>query len=359
MTTNGDCNQHMDEASGCFSWDFSSSDKTFLVFLLGFLSCVIFSSTANGFLFFLTVRHKQLLWQPQYILINNISVSGIGMSLVTALVVLSSIVRKQTQVYGHWCIAQFCILRCFFLTSHMTLAVMAIERYIFICHGIHYLRIITTYSISIVTGLIWLVSGALSLHGGLVLSWIECGFQQQTNGLLCDAFTIKELIPFSYEQNMLVFGPPSVLTAFCVLVICYSYGCIYHAALRVSIALKCNNHRAKRTVGFYFLMFLLQLALNIFFIVLTMTGKKEASSCRSVNSLVTPLIIIIPTFIIGAFLLVRNPQIRQLLFSLCQSTWHEAPEVFDQSSRADGIGEDASRQEEKENKETPSFSLPG
>lgn len=155
MTTTSDWNQHMDEASGCFSWDFSSSDKTFLVFLLGFLSCVIFSSTANGFLFFLTVRHKQLLWQPQYILINNISVSGIGMSLVTALVVLSSIVRKQTQVYGHWCIAQFCILRCFFLTSHMTLAVMAIERYIFICHGIHYLRIITTYSISIVkwTGL--------------------------------------------------------------------------------------------------------------------------------------------------------------------------------------------------------------
>lgn len=60
---------------------------------------------AVGLLFFLMVRYKQLLWQPQYILLKNISACGVGMSCATALVVFSSILRKQTQIYGCWCIA--------------------------------------------------------------------------------------------------------------------------------------------------------------------------------------------------------------------------------------------------------------
>lgn len=169
---------------------------SFLPFFLVFLGCVLFSLTANGFLFFLTIRYKQLLWQPQYILIKNMSACGVGMSFVTACLVLSSVVRKQTQIHGCWCIAQFCTLRGFFLTSQMTLALMAVERYIFICHGIHYLRMINTCNVHISMGLIWLVSGAVSFHGGLVLSQNQCGFQQQTSGLLCYAFTIKEHITF-------------------------------------------------------------------------------------------------------------------------------------------------------------------
>lgn len=100
------------------------------------------------------------------------SACGVGMSFVTALVVLASIARNQTPMYGCWCIAQFCILRRFFLTSQMTLALMAIERYLFICHGIHYPRMINTCNVNINMALIWLVNGTLSLHGGLVLSQI-------------------------------------------------------------------------------------------------------------------------------------------------------------------------------------------
>lgn len=326
-------------------WNLSFSDKTFLIFFLVFFTGILFSTTANGLLFFLTLRYKQLLWQPQYIMLQNISACGLGMTFVIALVVSSSLVQMQTQIYGYWCIAQFCALRSFFLASQMTLALMAIERYIFICHGIHYLRMISTHSVQISLGLIWLISGAVSLHGGFVLSQIQCGYQHQTSGLLCDAVTIKEHITFSREEDILVFGPPGVILSFCILAICYCYGCMYHAALRVSMTLKCNNHRANRTVGLYFLMFLLQLALNIFYAILTLTGKTKASSCRMITSLMTPLLIIVPSCVKAAFLLTRNPQIKALLFTAyrqkCHSSIREVAEVevLQQIGGADVIGE--------------------
>lgn len=359
MTTCG-WNQPMDQISSCFS--FSFSDKSFLVFLLVFLGCALFSSTTNGFLFFLTVRFKQQLWQPQYILTKYISACGVRMTLVTAFVVLSSVVRKQTQIYGCWCITQFCLLRGFFLTSQMTLALMAAERYIFICHGIHYLRMINARNIHISMGLVWLISGAASFHGGLVLSQLKCGFQRQTSGLLCDAFTIKEHITFSREEGMLIFGPPSVITIFCTLAICYCYGCMYHAALRVSMALKCNHHRANRTVGLYLLMFLLQLALNTCFVILTVTDNRKISYCKKIGSVVIPPLIILPSGIIAAFLLIRNPQIKRLFFSaLLQSPATAEVEVFGQSSMDDEIAEDTCHVEhvERENIEIAPFPLPG
>lgn len=175
-----------------------------------------------------------------------------------------------------------------------------------------------------------------------MLSQIPCGFQRQTSGLLCNAFTIKEHITFSREEGMLVFGPPFFIVTFCVLAICFCYGCVYLAALSVSMALKCSNHQANRTVGFYLLMFLLQLALNISFVILTVMGKRKASSCRTVGSLVTPLLITIPPCINAAFFLVRDPQIKRLLFSAYRQKRRSGitaeVEVFQRGRRDDETG---------------------
>lgn len=297
----------------CLSWDFSLSEKTFLSFFLLFLSCAVFAIAANGFLFFMMTRFRQQLWQPQYILLKNISACGAGTGFTAALALTVSVAKKETQTYGSWCIAQFCILRCFFLTSQVTLALMAMERYIFICHGIHYLRVISTRNVHVCVGLAWLLSVMISVQGGLILERIEGGSRKQTGGLLCDAVTIKQHLAFSVKDDLLVFGPPSVLTLLCILTICYCYACIYHAALKVRMALKCSNHRASRTVGLYILMFLLQLTFNVFFVVLTLSEKRKATSCSVHSSLVTALLITVPPCIFAVFFATRNPQIKRLL----------------------------------------------
>lgn len=118
---------------------------------------------------------------------------------------------------------------------------------------------------------------------------------------------------------MLIFVPPSVITTFCMLTICYFYGCMYQH----SVALKCNNHRAKRTVGFSLLMFLLQLTLTVSFVILVASvDSRKPPSCNKNGFIVTPPPIVLPPGIIAAFLLVRNPQIKRRfsVFLSCSAT---------------------------------------
>lgn len=337
---------------------FSLSDNFFLLFFVAFLLCALFSSATNGLLFSLTVRYKPQLWQPPYILTKHMSACGVGLTALTVFFVLSSVVQKQTPTFGRWCIAQFCLLRCIFLTSQMTLALMAVERYIFICHGIHYLRVVTGCNIHVCMGLVWLISGAASLHGGLVLSQRECDIQQRTGGLLCDAVTLKEHLAFSWKEGVQLFGPPSVIVICCIVAICYCYGCMYHAALRLTRVLQCNNYRANRTVGFYLLVFLLQLALNVCFVTLTAVDNRKIPFCREISFIVTPLLVILPSGIIAVYLLLRNPQIRQLLFKATP----QPPTPVEVEMREQGRMDVAHRdvcQVELEMVETEPVALPG
>lgn len=318
-------------SSGCSNktstsdWDFSFSERTSLALFLAFLGCSCFSATASGLLLSVILRYRRILWQAQYFLVRNMSVCSFGMSFTSVVFVLSAVVREQPEIYGCWCISQFCILRSFFLMSQMTLALMAVERYIFICHGIHYLRMINTCNVLISLGLLWLISVAVSIHGGFVLSQILSGFQQPISGLMCNAVTIKEHIKFSLEENLLAFGPPSVITTFCTLTICCCYGGIYHAALRVSKALKCSNHRASRTVGFYFLLFLLQFIPSALFVVSTLT--EETPSCRMITHILRVLLMIIPSCVNPVFLLIWNPQIKQLLLASLKCGFRASTDV--------------------------------
>lgn len=159
------------------------------------------------------------------------------------------------------------ILYCFVRKSQMTLALTAI--YSFVTASTTSGQSIPAIFTFTLDSFVW----SVSLRGGLALICLQCGFQQQTSGLLRCAFAIKEHTSFSQEVDMLVFGPPSVIATFCILAICCCYGFMDHAALRVSVALKCNNHRANRTVGFHLLMFLLQL--NISSVIVKVERERE------------------------------------------------------------------------------------
>lgn len=131
------------------------------------------------------------------------------------------------------------------------------------------------------------------------------------------------------------------------------------------MALKCNNRRANRTVGFYLLMFTLQLSLNISFVVLTVVDNRKISSCRKIAFMVSPMLIVLPSGINAAFLLIRNPQIKRLFFSaFLRSRVAAEVEMFEHSRAADNAEEqichcEDRRDVERENSEDSPFPLPG
>lgn len=297
MTATGHPGQHVEEKSSHLSWDFLYSDQSSQAFLYLFVGSALFASSANGFLFFLT--SKKQLWQPHYILLQHTSACAVGKTFVTALAVFSP---------GSWPAAHFCTLLCFCLTSQMTLCLMAVERYLFTCRGTDYLRTVTTRSVHITVGLAWGLSGATSVHAGLLSHQIPLASQQPTTELQWAALTTRQNITCSREELTPVFVPPFVLMTFCALTMCYCSGRVYHASLRASGAVKCLNHRVNRTVAFYLFTFFLQLAPCVIVFA-------TASLCATATFLVTPQLIILPSCIDAAFHLIRNPQIKPLVLS--------------------------------------------
>ncbi|KAL6115238.1 uncharacterized protein ACO6RY_00136 [Pungitius sinensis] len=290
----GDFSPHVEEKSSFLAWDFLYSDQSSQAFLYLFIASALFASSANGFLFFLTL--KKQLWQPHYVLMNHASVCDVGKTLGTVLAVFSS---------GSW---HFSTLLCFSLTSQMTLALMVVERYLLTCHGTDYLRMVTTRRVHITAGLVWLLSGATSMPGGLLLHRILLAAQQTAAELQGGALTIRENITCSREDVMPVLVPPCVFVTLCTLAMCYCCGRMYHASLRASVAVKRLNRRANRSAAFYLLMFLLQLAPHL--IIFT-----TASLCPPITSLVTAQLMTFPSCISAAFQLLRNPQIKPLVLS--------------------------------------------
>lgn len=116
---------------------------------------------------------------------------------------------------------------------------------------------------------------------------------------------------------MQLFGPPSAITVLCIFSICFCYGCMYRAAFRVSVLLKLSTRRVNRTMGCYLLMFLLQLAMHMSFVGLTMSWGRGADPCRSLAFIITPFLIVVPTCINALFMLSRSPRMRSSVRALC------------------------------------------
>lgn len=59
---------------------------------------------------------------------------------------------------GGWCTTHFSGVTAVFLSSQMTLDLMAIEIYVFMCHSIYYLSIIISRHLQLALGLSWVLS---------------------------------------------------------------------------------------------------------------------------------------------------------------------------------------------------------
>uniref|UniRef100_W5NMR5 Olfactory receptor 4K15-like n=2 Tax=Lepisosteus oculatus TaxID=7918 RepID=W5NMR5_LEPOC len=139
-------------------------------------------SLTNGTMVHTFLRHPLFSEDPRYILFISMVVNdAIQLTLLTALYVVSYVFYK---VQASGC----CVLvMCAVLTTRNTpliLAGMAIERYVAICHALHYQHICTLRRTLLLLGLVLLLGAAPPLSDLLItlaverpdffLSWIFC-----------------------------------------------------------------------------------------------------------------------------------------------------------------------------------------
>ncbi|XP_075056328.1 olfactory receptor 5B17-like [Mixophyes fleayi] len=210
------------------------------------------------------VLMDQSLHEPMYILISNLVLNGIfGSSTFFPKLIIDLITSSKTISYGSCIIQTLCIT--LFATFEMsTFAIMAYDRYLAVCHPLHYVTVMTNKKVinliigSCVTSFI-VVLIAILLTGTLSL----CG--NKINNIFCDNMSLVNLScsnsALSKIYSAAVISISLIVT---ISVTVFSYLRIFVVCLRVS---KESRQKAVHTLVTHLLNFSVFL-LGFFFVAI-------------------------------------------------------------------------------------------
>ncbi|KAM3872173.1 uncharacterized protein ACN63O_003446 [Diretmus argenteus] len=229
-----------------------------------FVMLTVLSIVVNGFTLFGLGRSEELSWQPRFTLLKNLILSDLIQTVNFGLPIIHSLVHRRTMGFSAWCHIQYFAGSTTIFSSLITITCMAVERYLYVCHAIHYLTILTQLRLRLVMGLIWLLSVTISitnmalLHSGQ--KEVETGRSVRvTTGLLCEPDTVEQQLGFPRASAVFRKSVGSATLLACLLVYAFSYQRMYQVARSAVVPFNLVNTRARKTVLFYCGMLFLQL----------------------------------------------------------------------------------------------------
>ncbi|KAM4698735.1 olfactory receptor-like protein OLF4 [Rhinophrynus dorsalis] len=203
----------------------------FLVFLLLYLMTL----TVN-LLIILLVYTDFHLKTPMYFFLGNLSFLDICASSVTAPHLLINVFRERRSIAYSNCIAQVFFFISFACTESFLLAVMSYDRYVAICHPLHYSTIINTSLCAQLVTVVWVIGPCYSLVHTLCLLRLSFCDSKTIKGLFCELY---QLIQLSCSNNLVnnllvyVFAVGVCLCAFLITFISYLH--IFNSIFHINI----------------------------------------------------------------------------------------------------------------------------
>ncbi|XP_066218816.1 olfactory receptor 1J4-like [Saccopteryx leptura] len=187
----------------------------FTLFLGMYLTMVL-----GNLLIILLIRLDSRLHTPMYFFLSHLAFSDISVSSVTVLKMLMNMQTQQQSISYVGCIAQ---VYCFILfggLDNFLLAVMAYDRYVAICHPLHYTTIMREGLCVLLVAVTWAVScGTALTHTFLLVRLSFCAdntishFFCELTVLLklsCSDISLNDLFIF-IEGGILLFLPLGVI----------------------------------------------------------------------------------------------------------------------------------------------------
>lgn len=291
---------------------------------------IIISTTINGYVLSGLKSTDDPSWTPRYILLKNLIVSDILLIIIQGPTVTYCLYQRTTMPLGMWCFVQYFVNTACIFCSLLTITCMALERYLYVCQAIHYLRIITVRRLCAVVGAIWLCS---LLIPAVSITLLHVGEKQDvsntwdtTFGLMCEPDTLETSMgsprSAAIYRKMVGFA----VTVACLFSYCFSYLRMYQVARNAVQPFQQVNRRARDTVVFYCGMLLFQL-LPIFIKIasdtmyelegsLTMptelTAPRPSLAARTVHIMLL-LLLLVPPCVNPLVYSLRNHEVYQAL----------------------------------------------
>ncbi|KAM9241658.1 LOW QUALITY PROTEIN: olfactory receptor 7C1-like [Dugong dugon] len=216
-------------------------------FLLGlFLSMYLVTFTGN-LLIILAIISDSHLHTPMYFFLSNLSFADICFTSTTIPKVLLNMQTHNKVITYAGCLTQI-FFSFFGCLDNLLLTVMAYDRFVAICHPLHYMVIMNPWLCGLLTLGSWFLSVMGSLLETLALLRLSFCMHMEVPHFFCDLPEVLKLACSNILiNNIVVYFVTSVLGVFPFTGIVFSYSQIASSILRISSAR--GNYKAFSTCG--------------------------------------------------------------------------------------------------------------
>ncbi|XP_061447757.1 olfactory receptor 14I1-like [Rhineura floridana] len=276
----------------------------FVVFSAMYLAILI-----GNLLIIILVALNTHLQTPMYFFLVNLSILDLGSTSTTIPRSIANALMNTTRISYSECMAQMLFFLFFMSSDIFLLTVMAYDRYVAICHPLHYTSVMKWGKCIQLAGGAWM-AGFLNaaLHTGTIFSLPFCS--NVISQFFCEIPHLMKIScsdSYSSEVWALVFS--SALGLGCFVLIAMSYVQIFTAVLRMpSIA---NRQKAFSTCIPHIIVFSVLLSTGIFSYVMP-----TSSPSYHLDEMLAVIYSVIPPMMNPLIYSMRNKDVKTALWKL-------------------------------------------
>ncbi|KFO34263.1 olfactory receptor 7C2 [Fukomys damarensis] len=214
------------------------TDNPGLQSLLFGLLLHLYLITITGNLFIiLAVISDSHLHTPMYFFLSNLSFADISFTSTTVPKTLVNIQTQNKAITFAGCVTQIFFFIMFGCLDNLLLTVMAYDRFVAICHPLHYVVIMTPRFCGLMALGSWLMSFMGSLSETLTVLTLSFCENTEIPHFFCDLPEVLKLAcSDTFTNNLVVYSVTIILAIFPLSGILFSYSQIFFSILRISSA---------------------------------------------------------------------------------------------------------------------------
>ncbi|XP_036187411.1 olfactory receptor 1J4-like [Myotis myotis] len=201
----------------------------FTLFLGMYLTTVL-----GNLLIILLIRLDSRLHTPMYFFLSHLAFSDLSLSSVTVPKMLMNMQTQQQSISYGGCISQLYFFMLFIDLDNFLLTVMAYDRYVAICHPLHYTTIMREGLCLLLVAGSWILSCVIALVHTLLLVRLSFCADNAIIHFFCDlAALLKLSCSDTFLNELVIFTEGGMISFLCIGIILCSYIRIGTIILRV------------------------------------------------------------------------------------------------------------------------------
>ncbi|XP_036623474.1 olfactory receptor 7C1-like isoform X11 [Trichosurus vulpecula] len=210
------------------------SEKPELQPLFGLFLGIYMVTIVGNLLIMLTIGSDSHLHIPMYFFLSNLSFVDLCLVSTTVPKMLENILIHSKAIPYAGCLAQMYFFMVFTCMDNLLLTMMAYDRFVAICHPLHYVSIMNPQLCGLLVLLSWTISLLISLLHSMMAMQLSFCKDHDIPHFFCDLSQVLKLsCSDTFINNILVYFATSLLGVVPLTGILFSYTKICSSILRV------------------------------------------------------------------------------------------------------------------------------